>query len=82
MGIIHKPVIHMYWSKDPLFCSPVYSAVVSRNRFQVLLNFLHFNDNNQLAAPTDPSPDKLFKLRPLLDHLFDKIREASLRTSL
>ena len=29
-----------------------------------------------MPAPADPSPDKLFKLRPLLDHLFKKFLEA------
>ena len=76
MGIVHKPAIHMYWSKDPLFCTPIYNAVMSRNRFQLLLKFLHFNDNSHMPAPADPSPDKLFKLRPLLDHLFEKFQVA------
>ena len=76
MGIIHKPGINMYWSKDPLFCTPLFSAIMSRNRFQLLLKFLHFNDNSNMPAPTDPSPDKLFKLRPLMDHLFEKFQEV------
>ena len=76
MGIVHKPAIHMYWSKDPLFCTPIYNAVMSRNRFQLLLKFLHFNDNSHMPASADPSPDKLFKLRPLLDNLFEKFQEA------
>ena len=29
-----------------------------------------------MSAPIDPSPDKLFKLRPLLDHLFEKFQEV------
>ena len=28
MGIIHKPAIHMHWSKGPLFCTPIHSAVM------------------------------------------------------
>ena len=39
MGIIHKPAIHMYWSKDPLFSTPIFHAIMSRNRFQLLLSF-------------------------------------------
>ena len=80
MGIIHKPAIHMYWSKDPLFCTPIFSAIMSRNRFQLLLKFLHFSDNSQMPEPNDPSPDKLFKLRPLLDHLFEKFQEVYVPT--
>ena len=29
-----------------------------------------------MPGPAVPSPDKLFKLRPLLDHLFEKFQEA------
>ena len=29
-----------------------------------------------MPAPNDPSPDKLFKLQPLLDHLFEKFQEV------
>ena len=76
MGIIHKPAICMYWSKAPLFCTPIFSAIMSRNRFQLLLKFLLFNDNSNMPAPNDPSPYKLFKLRPLLDHLFEKFQEV------
>ena len=50
MGIIHKPAIHMYWSKDPLFCTPIYSEVMSRNCFQFLLKFLRFSDNSHMPA--------------------------------
>ena len=48
IGIIHKPAIHMYWSKDPLFSTPIFHAIMSRNRFQLLLKFLHFNDNSNI----------------------------------
>ena len=70
----------MYWSKHPLFCTPIFSAIMSRNRFQLLLKFLHFSDNSQMPEPNDPSPDKLFKLRPLLDHLFEKFQEVYVPT--
>ena len=54
----------------------IYNAVMSRNRFQLLQKFLLFNDNSKMPVPADPSPDELFKLRPLLDHLFKKFQEA------
>ena len=76
MGVIYMPAVHIYWSKDCLFCTPIYSVVMSRNCFQLLLKFLHFNDNSHMPGLADPSPDKLFKLRPLLDHIFEKFQEA------
>lgn len=34
MGIIHKPAVHMYWSKDPRSSTPIFHAIMSRNCFQ------------------------------------------------
>ena len=76
MGIVRKPRLDMFWSKDPLYSTPIFSAIMSRNRFQLILKFLHFNDNSQMAPANDPSPDKLYKLRPLIDHLFEKFQEV------
>lgn len=73
--IIRKPAFHLYWSKDPLYFTPLFSAIMTRNRFQLLLKFLHFNDNTQMPA-ADAPPDKLFKIRPLLDHLCEKFGEV------
>ena len=45
MGIIYKPAIPMYWSSDELYSTPIFSELISRNRFQLILKFLHFNNN-------------------------------------
>ena len=66
MGIVYKPTIHMYWSIDEIYSTPIFSDVMSRNRFTLNLKFLHFNDN--LDADYDPQ-DRLHKIRPLLDIL-------------
>ena len=71
IGIIHKPVIEMYWSTDPLYVTPLFSSVMQRNRFSMLLKFFHLNDNTQEPKKEDPNRDRLYKLRPLIDHLFE-----------
>lgn len=38
-----------YWSTDPLLYSPIFGKTMSRNRFQLLLRYIHFcNNNNQI----------------------------------
>ena len=71
MGIIHKPQVEMYWSTDILYSTPVFSAVMTCNRFELLLKFFHLNDNANEPDKRDPARDRLFKLRPLIDHLFE-----------
>jgi len=42
--------ISEYWSTDPLLYSPIFGKIMSRNRFQLLLRYIHFcNNNNQVS---------------------------------
>uniref|UniRef100_A0A8C4T5A9 RRM domain-containing protein n=1 Tax=Erpetoichthys calabaricus TaxID=27687 RepID=A0A8C4T5A9_ERPCA len=71
MGIIRKLDIEMYWSTDPMYATPIFAAVMTRNRFSLLLKFFHLNDNRNEPDKKDPNRDRLFKLHPLIDHLFE-----------
>lgn len=62
MGIIQKPNIQMYWSNDPLYSTPVFKQVMKRDRYLLILKFLHFNDNDNMPDRTEPKPDRLFKI--------------------
>ena len=52
MAIVYKPCLDLLWSKDPLYLTPIFNAVMSDNRFQLILKFLHFNDNAQMTPAT------------------------------
>lgn len=71
MGIVHKPYISHYWFTDPLYDTPIFRSVMSCHRFQLLLKFFHFNDNDNRPEKSDPKHDRLYKIRPLIDHLFE-----------
>ncbi|XP_071943879.1 piggyBac transposable element-derived protein 4-like [Antedon mediterranea] len=71
-GIITKPELQQYWSTDELILTPMFSKVMSRNRFEIILSYFHFNDNSQ--RPADCT-DRLYKVRPILDHMLTKFRE-------
>ena len=66
----------MYWSKDPLCATPIFGEIMSRNRYQLLLKFLHYSDNEKAPKANDPERDRLYKIRPLLDHMFEKFHEV------
>ena len=66
MGIVHKPRLTMYWSKDNIMATPIFNQVMRRDRFLLLLRFLHFADNSRYN-PNDPDRDKLYKLREVVD---------------
>ena len=68
MGVVYKPSISMYWSSDEIFSTPIFGQLMSRNRFQLILKFLHFN-NTQGYDPLDENRDRLHKIRPIIDLL-------------
>lgn len=62
MGQCCKPELSDYWRKYWL-THLKFGEVMSRNRYELISSFLHFNDNTEMKATDDP----LFKVRPLLD---------------
>jgi len=66
MGVVYKPRIHVYWSTDAIYQTDIFSNVMSRDRYMLLLRFLHF-ENNQSVDVSDPNRDKLWKIRELTD---------------
>ncbi|XP_008181189.1 piggyBac transposable element-derived protein 4-like [Acyrthosiphon pisum] len=53
-----------YWSTDPLLSSPIFRQIISRNRYLLLHQMLHFcNNENQEKG------NRLFKLDVVLDEI-------------
>ena len=44
-----------------------------RNQFQSMTEFLHFNDNSKYDIH-DPTRDRLYKVRPVVEYLFGKFK--------
>ena len=63
--------ISEYWSKNPILFTPFFGQTMSRNRYQNITKFLHFNNNE--TRPSD-SADKLYKLRPIHDAIVENWR--------
>uniref|UniRef100_A0A1B6H727 PiggyBac transposable element-derived protein domain-containing protein n=1 Tax=Homalodisca liturata TaxID=320908 RepID=A0A1B6H727_9HEMI len=61
MGLVGLPRISDYWSKNPLYKFSVARKIMSRNRFQLLLRFWHFNGNENLKRD-----GRIGKIKPLL----------------
>ncbi|KAL8566792.1 hypothetical protein ACOMHN_005743 [Nucella lapillus] len=68
MGLIRKTTISSYWdSCHPSQKTAWFLEHFSRDRFQLLMKFLHYN-NNQLQPPPGDPAHKLYKIQPLIDH--------------
>jgi hypothetical protein len=62
MGLVQMPKVGYYWSKSQLYGSEIIQNTMSRDKFELLLKFLHFSNNEE----QEMSQDKLAKLNPLL----------------
>ena len=74
-GIIQKPLLSQYWSTDPLLQTSVFNHIMSINRFQMILQFIHFADSS-LYDLKDPMRDCLYKVRPVVEFLVNKFKSV------
>ena len=51
-GVVRKLKLELYWSTIGIFQTPIFPQTMSRNRFQLIQKYLHFNDNNA-AGPNE-----------------------------
>ncbi|XP_046404053.1 piggyBac transposable element-derived protein 4-like [Ischnura elegans] len=65
MGHIQVNRLESYWKTDPLYRIPIFREKMSRDRFLMIMQALHFAENPGVGEP-DPS-DRLYKIRPLID---------------
>ncbi len=65
MGLVQMPKLKHYWSSSQLYASEFIRNVMFREKFELLLKFWHFLNNDNKNS----NHDRLFKLKPLLDLL-------------
>lgn len=69
MGFHRVPSIRLYWSADEnFFCSRI-ASIMTQKRFLFILKNLHLNDNTLMPQRESIEFDKLYKIRPMVDHL-------------
>nr|CAH7765205.1 unnamed protein product [Callosobruchus chinensis] len=72
MGLVRVPAVSLYWSKNDLYHNNYICRKMTRDRFLLLLQHIHFNDNENLEA----SQDRLFRIRPILDLLNSRFQSV------
>ena len=68
LSFIQKPEINDYWSTNALLKRFIFNEAMARNRYQAIMEFLHFNDNSNYNH-NDPARDKLYKICPVIEYL-------------
>ncbi|XP_049942547.1 piggyBac transposable element-derived protein 4-like [Schistocerca serialis cubense] len=76
MGITKKPSYRHYWSTDPDLGESSISKLLPVKRFSWVMSNLHLNDNSIAPDRNSQNYDKLYNLRPFLDHLNRKFQDC------
>lgn len=63
MGHVKKVALDDYWSRNPLLVTPIFNQTMPRNRFEQILRFLHFHNNET------PLNHPLKKIKTIIDDL-------------
>uniref|UniRef100_A0A3Q1EFJ1 PiggyBac transposable element-derived protein domain-containing protein n=1 Tax=Acanthochromis polyacanthus TaxID=80966 RepID=A0A3Q1EFJ1_9TELE len=72
MGLVDKSEIEDYWDGFWPTSTPGFGKVMSRNRFEVILSFIHFVNNDERVERGLPGHDRLFKERPIIDMIIPR----------
>ncbi|XP_067122211.1 piggyBac transposable element-derived protein 4-like [Centruroides vittatus] len=67
-GLLYKPAERMYWSRNDLLHTPIFSKLMTKKRWMDIKQNLHFTDNNSFNAETHENP-KLWKIWPIAKNL-------------
>lgn len=65
MGLVSQLDVTEYWTTDPVTSTPFFPAIMARDRFLLILTFLHLNDNSRYIPRGQPGYEPLYKLGDL-----------------
>ena len=68
-GFGKKACIEDYWSTDRVIVTPIFNSTMPRDRFELLLRFWHFSDNESAV-----DGDRSSKLRKICNALLERFQ--------
>ena len=69
MGLIVFENLEEYWSIDEMYKLPCFGSVIVKDRFCLILPFLHLANNEEQPLRDSPTHEPVFKLRPFVGKL-------------
>lgn len=69
----NREPIRFLWSKNPLYCRPIFTATMSRDRFGEILSYMRFDDLSTRTARRQH--DKLAAIREIFEMFVEHCKE-------
>ena len=76
MGIVNMPSVEHYWSTRWPFCSNNFRSIMSRDRFLLVMKFLHLADNSRMIPRGQPGHSKIFKVEHVVNSLVQNYKSS------
>ena len=76
MGIINFPRIEDHWTTSWPYSNDTCSRIMTRDRFSLIMKFLHLNDNKRYIKKGNKGYNPIFKIRPLYEYLIRNFKLA------
>ncbi|RVE45659.1 hypothetical protein evm_009708 [Chilo suppressalis] len=75
MGVLVKGSLQTYWNRsEDIFQTPGFAVHMSYMRFRLLSRCLHFSNNAEDIHDLISTEAKIFKIKPIVDHLNEKFQ--------
>lgn len=74
-SVVHKPVQRWYWTNNKTIETPIFSDVMTSARFELIIKYLHFLNNETFDPATHPCP-KLKKICELFTMLTENFQSV------
>lgn len=75
LSVMQVPSYSIAWGSSRIFSLPGICQVMTKNRFEKISKYLHLNDKNAQVPRGHPNYDKLYLVRPVLEHVNQKCLE-------
>ena len=81
MGIHMLAELWHYWSNDNLLGVPAVAKLITKTSFKKLTEKIHCNNNTKAVPMGEAGYDRLYKLRPVIDALNNRLKEVYIQSS-
>ena len=66
-AVVHKPILHMYYSNDKIFETPSFRKIISQNKLEFIEKYIHLVDISELGERYNRSS----KIHPIHIYIFE-----------
>ena len=74
--MVNLPKVEDHWSTSWPYASNNFSSIFTRNRFSLIMRFLHLNNSSQYIPKGQPGHDPLYKIRPFMEPLLQNFQKS------